>query len=65
VPGVLQALDARTGDVLWETEPGGDMGAGVRVFDGYLLVPHGFWIFAAPPNPLGGVAVYKVPDAAG
>jgi polyvinyl alcohol dehydrogenase (cytochrome) len=64
VPGVLQALDARTGDVLWETEPGGDMGAGVRVFDGYLLVPHGFWFFAAPPNPLGGVTVYKVPDAA-
>ncbi len=62
VPGPLQAFDGETGAMLWETEAGGDMGAGVQVTEGYLLVPHGFWFFGADPNQIGGVVAYKTPD---
>jgi polyvinyl alcohol dehydrogenase (cytochrome) len=62
VPGLLQALDGRTGEVLWSATPGGDMGAGVRVVGGHVLAPHGFWFIVAPPNPLGGVVAYALPN---
>src|SRR5918997_4933576 len=45
VPGPLFALDAATGEVLWSDEPGGNMGAGVRVHEGTVLAPHGFSFF--------------------
>jgi hypothetical protein len=38
------------------------MGAGVRVVDGYVLAPHGFWFFSSPPSEVGGVVAYTVPD---
>ena len=62
VPGVLQALDAETGAELWSAEPGGDMGAGVRVVDGWVLVPHGFWFFGGQSDLPAGVVAYKLPD---
>ena len=62
VPGVLQALDAETGNELWSAEPGGDMGAGVRVVDGWVLVPHGFWFFGGQSDLPAGVVAYKLPD---
>ena len=47
---------------------GGDMGAGVQVTDGYVLVPHGFWFGAddRPPGQAdedlpGGVVAYTLP----
>lgn len=62
VPGVLQAFDAENGRELWSSEPGGDMGAGVRVEDGWVLVPHGFWFFGGQSDLPGGVVAYRVPD---
>ena len=49
-------------EVVWSAEPGGDMGAGVRVVDGYVLAPHGFWFFMATPTQLGGVVAYTLDD---
>jgi polyvinyl alcohol dehydrogenase (cytochrome) len=62
VPGVLQALDAENGRELWSSEPGGDMGAGVRVEDGWVVVPHGFWFFGGQSDLPGGVVAYRLPD---
>lgn len=62
VPGPLFALDAATGEVLWSDEPGGNMGAGVRVHEGTVLAPHGFSFFGTDPLGLGGVVAYRVPE---
>ena len=62
VPGVLQAFDAESGRELWSAEPGSDMGAGVRVEHGWVLVPHGFWFFGGQSDLPGGVVAYRIPD---
>ncbi len=62
VPGPLFALDAATGEVLWTGEPGGNMGAGVRVHEGTVLAPHGFSFFGTDPLEKGGVVAYRVPE---
>ena len=63
VPGPLFALDAATGQVLWTGQPGGNMGAGVRVHEGTVLAPHGFSFFGTDPLGSGGVVAYRVPGA--
>jgi hypothetical protein len=40
------------------TPAGGDLGVGMSVTGGRLFVPYGFWFFAAPPNPNGGIVAY-------
>jgi polyvinyl alcohol dehydrogenase (cytochrome) len=60
VAGTVYALDARDGRVLWSDEPGGDLGSGVSIAAGIVLVPYGFWFFAAPANPNGGLVAYGV-----
>ena len=61
VGGTVYALDAATGAILWSKAPGGDLGGGVSVVDGKVFVPYGFWFFAAPPNPNGGLVAYALP----
>ena len=63
VPGRLFALDAATGEVLWSDEPGGNMGAGVRVHEGTVLAPHGFSFFGTDALDVGGVVAYRVPES--
>jgi polyvinyl alcohol dehydrogenase (cytochrome) len=58
VTGTVYALSAATGAILWSDQPGGDLGSGVSVADGKVFVPYGFWFFAAPPNPNGGLVAY-------
>ncbi len=62
INGTLYALDADDGTILWTTEPGADLGSGVTVADGRLYVPYGFWFFAAPANPAGGLVAYELPE---
>ena len=58
VTGTVYALDAATGAILWSDQPGGDLGGGVSVAGGKVFVPYGFWFFAAPANPNGGLVAY-------
>ena len=58
VDGVVYALDAANGNILWSDSPGGDLGSGVSVAGGKVFVPFGFWFFAAPANPNGGIVAY-------
>jgi polyvinyl alcohol dehydrogenase (cytochrome) len=60
--GTLYALDTRSGDVLWATEPGGLLGGGVSVSNGRVLTGHGFSFLTAPPDPVGGLVAYELPD---
>ena len=62
ISGTVYALDAATGAILWSEEPGADLGSGVSVANGRVFVPYGFWFFAAPPNPAGGLVAYALPD---
>lgn len=62
VPGPLVALDAATGETLWRGQPGGNMGAGVRVHEGTVLAPHGFSFFGTDPLGMGGVVAYRAPE---
>jgi polyvinyl alcohol dehydrogenase (cytochrome) len=62
INGTLYALDADDGTILWTTEPGADLGGGVTVSGGHLFVPYGFWFFAAPANPAGGLVAYELPE---
>ena len=57
----MYGLNAATGAILWSKTPGGDLGGGVSVSDGRVFVPYGFWFFAAPANPNGGVVAYELP----
>ena len=60
VAGTVYALDAQDGDILWSDTPGGDLGGGISVVNGKVFVPHGFWFFAAPANPAGGLVAYAL-----
>lgn len=62
IEGTLYALDAEAGEVLWSAEPGADLGSGVSVVDGRVFAPYGFWFFASPPNPAGGLVAYGLPE---
>jgi polyvinyl alcohol dehydrogenase (cytochrome) len=61
IDGTVYGLSAATGAILWSKTPGGDLGGGVSVVDGRVFVPYGFWFFAAPPNPNGGIVAYALP----
>ncbi|GIU88629.1 MAG: cytochrome CBB3 [Acidimicrobiia bacterium] len=63
ITGTVYAFDAADGSVLWSARPGADLGGGVSVAGGKVFVPYGFWFFAAPPNPSGGLVAYA-PDPA-
>ena len=59
------AVSRAPSDVLarrFSDEPGGNMGAGVRVHEGTVLAPHGFSFFGTDPLGLGGVVAYRVPE---
>lgn len=58
ITGTVYAFDATDGSILWTAQPGGDLGGGVSVAGGKVFVPYGFWFFAAPPNPDGGLVAY-------
>ena len=58
ITGTVYALDAADGDILWSAQPGADLGSGVSVVGKRVFVPYGFWFFAAPPNPNGGLVAY-------
>jgi polyvinyl alcohol dehydrogenase (cytochrome) len=65
IEGTVYAFDAADGDVLWTGAPGADLGSGVSVVADQVFVPFGFWFFAAPPNPAGGIVAYGIdPPAA-
>jgi polyvinyl alcohol dehydrogenase (cytochrome) len=59
VAGTLYAFDAATGAQLWSTQPGADLGSGVSVAGNTVFVPYGFWFFASPANPVGGLVAYR------
>ncbi|HZJ26931.1 MAG TPA: PQQ-binding-like beta-propeller repeat protein [Acidimicrobiia bacterium] len=59
ITGALYALDATDGSILWSDELGADLGSGVSVANGTVFAPYGFWFFAAPANPDGGVVAYR------
>jgi polyvinyl alcohol dehydrogenase (cytochrome) len=61
VDGVLYAFDADDGTILWSEAPGADLGSGVSVYNGRVFAPYGFWFFAAPANPDGGLVAYALP----
>src|SRR5262245_42005484 len=58
IDGVVYGLDAQTGNQRWSASAGGDLGGGLSVVSGTVFVPYGFWFFAAPPNPNGGIVAY-------
>jgi polyvinyl alcohol dehydrogenase (cytochrome) len=59
--GVMHALDAETGDELWTAEPGGDIGGGPSIVDGVVYWGHGYWVFAEPEGPDGGLVAFALP----
>jgi polyvinyl alcohol dehydrogenase (cytochrome) len=59
VIGTVYALNASTGAVLWSSVLGADLGGGISVAGGRVFVPYGFWFFAAPANPNGGLVAYE------
>ena len=61
ITGTVYALDATDGTILWSEQPGADLGGGVSVAAGRVLVPYGFWFFASPANPAGGLVAYALP----
>lgn len=62
IGGTAYALDASDGSVLWSDDPGADLGGGFSVVGDQVYVPYGFWFFAAPPNPDGGLVAYGLPE---
>lgn len=61
ITGTVYALDSTDGTILWSEQPGADLGGGVSVVGGRVLVPYGFWFFASPANPAGGLVAYALP----
>ena len=61
IDGLVYALDASDGSILWSATPGADLGSGVTVNNGMVFVPYGFWFFAFPANPQGGLVAYALP----
>jgi len=61
IDGIVYAFDADDGTTLWSDAPGADLGSGVSVNNGTVFVPYGFWFFAAPATPNGGVVAYALP----
>ena len=62
ITGTVYALNAATGAILWSDTPGADLGGGISVSGGQVFVPYGFWFFAAPANPNGGIVAYGLPE---
>jgi polyvinyl alcohol dehydrogenase (cytochrome) len=58
VTGTVYALNGSTGAILWSSTPGADLGGGISVANGRVFVPYGFWFFASPANPNGGLVAY-------
>jgi polyvinyl alcohol dehydrogenase (cytochrome) len=59
--GTLHAMDADTGDVLWETKAGPSMASGSSLVDGTLYVPYGFRFFLGSGPIDGGLVAYRLP----
>ena len=62
IDGTVHALSAADGTELWSHKPGGDIAGGFSVAGGSLYVSHGFWFFAPPATPTGGLVAYGLPD---
>ncbi|MCA9710287.1 MAG: PQQ-binding-like beta-propeller repeat protein [Myxococcales bacterium] len=58
IEGTVHVRAAEDGTELWTDQPGGDIGGGFAVAGGHLVVGHGFWFFAEPAQPSGGLVVY-------
>jgi polyvinyl alcohol dehydrogenase (cytochrome) len=58
INGTVYALSAATGAILWSAQPGADLGGGIAVANGRAFVPYGYWFFASPANPNGGLVAY-------
>ena len=62
--GLAQAFDARDGTELWSDQAGATLASGQVVYDGRLLVTHGFQFIGIEGNPTGfrgGLRVYELP----
>lgn len=63
IDGTVHALSAQDGSELWHDAPGGGVAGGFSIVDGTLYVGRGFWFFAPPPSPNGGLVAYAIPPA--
>jgi len=61
IDGTVHALSAADGTELWSDQPGGDIGGGFSIAGGSLYAGRGFWFFAPPATPNGGLVAYALP----
>jgi outer membrane protein assembly factor BamB/lysophospholipase L1-like esterase len=61
IDGTVHALSAADGTRLWSDKPGGDIAGGFSIVGGTLYVGRGFWFFAPPATPNGGLVAYTLP----
>jgi len=61
IDGTVHALSAADGTELWSEQPGGGIAGGFSIVGGTLYVGRGFWFFAPPATPNGGLVAYSLP----
>lgn len=61
VRGRIVALDTETGAEVWSDQPSDRAASGVTVANGRVFFGHGFSMFKAPEEVVGGFTVYALP----